>query len=60
MLKTLNDTLNQVLAGADLRERLSAEAVEPQPMSPEAFGSFIRADIAGRSILPCKGRGSWD
>ena len=46
VLKTLNDTLNSVLTGADLRDKLSAEAVEPQPMTPEAFGAFIRADIA--------------
>ena len=46
VLKTLNETLNAVLTGADLRERLSAEAVEPQPMTPEAFAQFIREDIA--------------
>jgi tripartite-type tricarboxylate transporter receptor subunit TctC len=46
VLKTLNETLNAVLAGADLRDRLSAEAVEPQPMTPEAFARFIREDIA--------------
>ena len=46
VLKTLNDTLNTVLTGADLRDRLAAEAVEPQPMVPEAFAQFIREDIA--------------
>jgi tripartite-type tricarboxylate transporter receptor subunit TctC len=46
VLKTLNDTLNTVLTGADLRDRLAAEAVEPQPMAPEAFAQFIREDIA--------------
>jgi len=46
VLKTLNETLNAVLTGADLRDRLSAEAVEPQPMTPEAFAQFIREDIA--------------
>ena len=46
VLKTLNDTLNSVLTSADLRERLAAEAVEPQPMTPEAFGTFIRRDIS--------------
>jgi tripartite-type tricarboxylate transporter receptor subunit TctC len=46
VLKTLNDTLNAVLTGPDLRDRLSAEAVEPSPMTPEAFGQFIREDIA--------------
>ena len=46
VLKTLNDTLDAVLAAPELRERLSAEAVEPMPMSPEAFGAYIKADIA--------------
>ena len=46
VLKTLNDTLNAVLTAPDLRERLAAEAVEPQPMSPDAFATFIRRDIA--------------
>ena len=46
VLKTLNDTLNSVLMGADLRDKLAAEAVEPQPMTPEAFAAYIKADIA--------------
>ena len=45
-LKTLNDTLASVLTGPDLRDKLAAEAVEPQPMSPEQFARFIREDIA--------------
>jgi tripartite-type tricarboxylate transporter receptor subunit TctC len=47
----LNGRLNAVLAAADLRERLSAEAVEPMPMSPDQFGAFIKADIARWSKL---------
>ena len=46
LVKTLNDTLNAVLTGPDLRDRLSAEAVEPHAMTPEAFGQYIRDDIA--------------
>ena len=46
VLKALNDTLNSVLTANDLRERLSAEAVEPTPMSPDAFATYIRNDIA--------------
>ena len=46
VLKTLNDSLGVVLTGADLRERLAAEAVEARPMTPEAFGRHIRDDIA--------------
>jgi tripartite-type tricarboxylate transporter receptor subunit TctC len=46
VVKTLNDSLAGVLAAPDLRDRLAGEAVEPWPMAPEAFGEFIRADIA--------------
>jgi tripartite-type tricarboxylate transporter receptor subunit TctC len=46
VLKTLNDTLASVLTGPDLRDKLAAEAVEPQPMTPEQFARFIREDIA--------------
>ena len=46
VLKQLNDSLNGVLAAPDLRDKLSAEAVEPWPMSPDQFGRFIREDIA--------------
>jgi tripartite-type tricarboxylate transporter receptor subunit TctC len=46
VLKILNDSLNSVLAGGDLRDRLASEAVEPMPMAPAAFASYIAADIA--------------
>ena len=46
VLKTLNDSLNSVLTAPDMREKLAAEALDPTPMSPDAFGRFIRADIA--------------
>ena len=46
VLKTLNESLNSVLSAPDLRDKLAAEAVEPAPMAPEAFGRFIREDIA--------------
>lgn len=46
VVKTLNDTLAQVLAAPDLREKLSVEAVEPTPMAPAVFGEYIKADIA--------------
>jgi tripartite-type tricarboxylate transporter receptor subunit TctC len=46
VLATLNETLNKVLTGPDLRDRLAAEAVEPMPMSSANFGKYIKADIA--------------
>ena len=51
IVKQLNDSLGTVLAIADLRERLAIEALEPQAMSPEQFGDFIRADIARWTAL---------
>ncbi len=45
VLKTLNETLNAVLAAPDLRDKLAAEAIEPTPMTPDAFARFIREDI---------------
>jgi tripartite-type tricarboxylate transporter receptor subunit TctC len=42
----LNTTLNEVLAAPDMREKLATEAVEPMPMSPEAFGKYYQQDIA--------------
>lgn len=42
----LNREINRALATPALQERLSAEALEPMPMTPKQFGSFIQADIA--------------
>lgn len=41
----LNGTLNQVLAQPDLRTRLASEAIEPLPMSADAFGKYYQQDI---------------
>jgi tripartite-type tricarboxylate transporter receptor subunit TctC len=46
LVKTLNESLAQTLKAPDLREKLAVEAIEPQIMSPEAFGAFIKADVA--------------
>jgi tripartite-type tricarboxylate transporter receptor subunit TctC len=51
VVKQLDDTLAAVLAAADLREKLSVEAIEPMPMTPEQFGRYIRADIARWTAL---------
>jgi tripartite-type tricarboxylate transporter receptor subunit TctC len=42
----LNTTLESVLKGPDLSERLSAEAVTPMPMSPQQFGDYVRSEVA--------------
>ena len=42
----LNDTLNAVLKAPDLRDKLSAEAVEPMPMTAPEFGDYLQKDLA--------------
>jgi len=49
--RRLNTEINRSLASPALRERLSGEAIEPMPMTPEQFGKFIQADIARWSAL---------
>jgi tripartite-type tricarboxylate transporter receptor subunit TctC len=44
--RRLNGEINKVLATPALRERLSAEAIDPMPMSPAEFGRFIQGEIA--------------
>lgn len=46
VVKQLNDSLNSVLKAPDMRDKLSVEAIEPMPMSAEAFAKFMREDIA--------------
>jgi len=46
IVKLLNDDINKLLENPELRERLSSEALEPMPMSADAFGRYIRDDIA--------------
>jgi len=46
VVRQLNETLAQVLRAPDLREKLSVEAIEPQPMTPDQFAAFMRTDIA--------------
>lgn len=47
----LNAEINKQLAMADLKEKLSGEALEPMPMTPEQFGDYIKNDIAKWSEL---------
>jgi tripartite-type tricarboxylate transporter receptor subunit TctC len=49
--RRLNETLNTVLRAPELRERLVGEAVEPMPMSPQAFAEAMRADLARWTAL---------
>ena len=42
----LNAEFTRALAGADIRERLAKMGAQPSPLSPEAFGEFVRAEQA--------------
>jgi len=46
VVKTLNESLAGVLSVPDMRDKLAAEALDPKPMSTQAFGQFVREDIA--------------
>ncbi len=51
VVKKLNDTLGTVLRAPDMREKLSGEAVEPQPMTATEFGQYIQKDVARWTAL---------
>jgi len=42
----LNAEIGKLLAMPDLREKLSSEALEPMPMTPQQFGRYIESEIA--------------
>jgi tripartite-type tricarboxylate transporter receptor subunit TctC len=47
----LNAEINKALATPELKARLSGEAIDPMPMSPQQFGAYIRSEIARWSKL---------
>jgi tripartite-type tricarboxylate transporter receptor subunit TctC len=51
IVKHLNETLNATLAAPDMKDKLSTEAVEPTPMGPEQFGSYIQAEVVRWTAL---------
>jgi tripartite-type tricarboxylate transporter receptor subunit TctC len=46
VVKRLHEELQKVITTADFKQKLSTEAVEPMPMSSEAFAAFVAADLA--------------
>jgi tripartite-type tricarboxylate transporter receptor subunit TctC len=56
IVKRLNEEIDELLQSPDLAERLSGEALQPMPMTPEQFGQYMRDDIAKWSKL-AKDRG---
>jgi hypothetical protein len=51
LVTQLNNAMAQVLAMPDLREKLSAEAVELTPMTPAQFGDYMKKDLARWTAL---------
>ncbi|MBU6195540.1 MAG: tripartite tricarboxylate transporter substrate binding protein [Burkholderiales bacterium] len=51
LVRHYNDTLGQVLRASDLKDKLTAEAIDPLPMTPAAFGQYIRAEVERWTIL---------
>ena len=49
--KRLNAEINKALAAPALQQRLSGEAIDPMPMTPEQFSRFMQADIAHWTAL---------
>ena len=46
IVKQLSDALRTVLAQSDFKDKLSSEAVDLLPQSPEVFAAYMQADIA--------------
>lgn len=44
--RKLNDEINTAIGTPELQKRLSGEALDVMPMTPEQFGRFMQADIA--------------
>jgi tripartite-type tricarboxylate transporter receptor subunit TctC len=51
LVKRLNEAQVAVLKSPDLHDRLSTEAVDPWPMTPDQFGEYIRAEVARWTAL---------
>lgn len=46
IVATLNKAINDALDDPALRDRLSGEALEPMPMTPDQFAQYMKDDIA--------------
>ena len=46
IITLFNSEINNAIQKPVLKERLSSEAIQPMPMSPEQFGQYIKDDIA--------------
>ncbi len=51
IVKQLNETLTAVVNAPDMKEKLSVEAIDPMPMTPEQFGAYIKAEVVRWTAL---------
>jgi tripartite-type tricarboxylate transporter receptor subunit TctC len=51
IVNKLHDATEKALQDSSLKERLAKLGVEPEPMSVDAFGQFVKDDIAGTAQL---------
>jgi tripartite-type tricarboxylate transporter receptor subunit TctC len=47
----LNGEIGNALDTPAFQQRLAAEAIEPMPMTPQQFGTFIQSEIARYTAL---------
>jgi len=47
----LNAEIGRAITAPALQQRLTAEAIEPMPMTPEQFGAFIKAELERYTTL---------
>ncbi|HSH92163.1 MAG TPA: tripartite tricarboxylate transporter substrate binding protein [Ramlibacter sp.] len=45
VVRTLNAEINRILAQPDFRDKLSSEALDTMPMTPQQFGAYIAREI---------------
>jgi tripartite-type tricarboxylate transporter receptor subunit TctC len=46
IVRRLNTDINKIIATKEIRDKLSGEALEPMPMTPPQFASFMAQDIS--------------
>jgi tripartite-type tricarboxylate transporter receptor subunit TctC len=56
VIRTLNRAIVQALEAADVKEVMLKQGLEPAPSTPEAFGAYIRSEIAKwRKVVQASG-----
>jgi len=51
IVRHLNETLVATVSEPDMKEKLASEAVDPMPMSADAFGRYIQAEVQRWTVL---------